>query len=177
MKILKKLLLLTFFSFAFASPNVWAGEDGGEGLDLKNYREPMENIITGGQPSEHDLEVLASRGVDLIISFRAPGEFDDFDEAAAVESLGMKYLNIPIPKMKNDLTEANAKLLHDALEAEDGLAYLHCTIGMRAAAMLALDQYYFHGASEEEAVALGVKAHMDHVGEDIEAAIEKDPKE
>jgi len=177
MKILIKMLIVLATGAGLMWSLAWAGEEAGEGLDLKNYREPMENIITGGQPSEADLKALAERGVTLIINFRAPGEFDEFDEGKVVESLGMRYLNIPIPKMKDDMTPENAELLHDALHSSGGPVVLHCRSGMRAGGMLALDQYYFHGLSEEAAVALGTKAHTDQVAGAIKDSIEKNPKE
>jgi len=177
MKILKKMLFILAMGAGLVWSLSWAGEEAGEGLDMKNDREPMENIITGGQPSEADLKTLAEQGVEMIVNFRAPGEFDEFDEGVVVESLGMAYLNIPIPKMKNDLTPENARLLHDALHSADGPVVLHCRSGMRAGGMLALDQFYFHGASEEEAIALGVKAHTEQVADVIEDSIEKNPKD
>ncbi|MEE8295852.1 MAG: sulfur transferase domain-containing protein, partial [Sphingomonadales bacterium] len=72
-------------------------------VDMVNPRQPLENLVTGGQPSEDDLKKFAEEGFGLVINLRRPGEFDDFDEAEVVENLGMKYINIPVRNMR-DLT-------------------------------------------------------------------------
>lgn len=135
--ILRYFLILVFI--AFSGP-VWA-EDLAE-VDMLNPRQPLENLVTGGQPSEDDLEKFADEGFGLVINLRRPGEFDEFDEGRVVESLGMKYINIPVNGMK-DLSSENAALLHDALESFDGPIVLHCRSGMRASGLLGLRATYF----------------------------------
>ena len=115
---------------------------------MKNARQLTETLATGGQPSEGDLETFAGRGVELVINLRVPGEFNDFNEAVVVESLGMRYLNIPVTGM-GDLTLENARLLHDALEMTDGAVVLHCASGRRVGALLGVEGYLFHDLTRD----------------------------
>ena len=143
---------------------------------MKNARQLTETLATGGQPSEGDLETFAGRGVELVINLRVPGEFNDFNEAVVVESLGMRYLNIPVTGM-GDLTLENARLLHDALEMTDGAVVLHCASGRRVGALLGVEGYLFHDLSKEAAIELGVAANLDHVAGPIKDSIEKHDKD
>ena len=176
MKTLMKLLIIIAVFGSASGSLAEAGEGAEKGLDMANARHPMENLITGGQPSEEDLRGFAERGYELVINLRLAGEFDDFNEAGVVESLGMRYLNIPVAGM-GDLTPENARLLHDALEAAGGAVVLHCASGRRAGALLGVEGFLFHDLSGEEAIALGVRANLDHVAGAIEDSIEKLPRE
>lgn len=162
--------ILAVFAIFFLIPASFA--DDLDDLDMMYARQPLENLINGGQPSLSDLKVFAERGVKMVINLRTPGEFDDFDEKAEVEALGMTYINIPVYGMK-DLTAENAALLHEALESADGEVVLHCTIGMRAGSLLAVEGYLYRDLSMEEAKALGQSAHMGHIDEDIERALRR----
>ena len=176
MKILMKLLIIIAVLGSASGSLAEAGEGAEKGLDMANARHPMENLITGGQPSEEDLRGFAERGYELVINLRLVGEFDDFNEAGVVESLGMRYLNIPVAGM-GDLTPENARLLHEALESTSGPVVLHCASGRRAGALLGVAGFLFHDLSGEEAIALGVRANLDHVAGAIEDSIEKLPRE
>ena len=164
---LRQLLIILF---AGLSLTAFAGEL--DDLDMVNPRQPMENLIVGGQPSEDDLEYLAEEGYTLVINLRTVGEFDEFDEAEVVEGFGMKYVNIPVYG-RSDLSEENARLLHDVLESADGPALLHCTVGMRASGLLGIEGYLFHDLSKDEAMELGIKAHMSHIESYIKDSIEE----
>ena len=151
---------------------VWLAFAGDlDDLDMAYPRQPLENLTVGGQPSEDDLTHFAREGYAVVINLRTAGEFDDFDEAEVVESLGMTYVNIPVDG-RGDLTEENAARLHDALHGAEGPVLLHCTIGMRASGLLGVEGYLFHNLSAEEAKKLGRDAHMSHIESYIENAIE-----
>jgi uncharacterized protein (TIGR01244 family) len=162
---LKYLLMIILTGFIFPAN----AQDLAE-VDMLNPRQPLENLVTGGQPSEDDFKKFADQGFGLVINLRRPCEFDDFDEALVVESLGMKYINIPVNGME-DLSTENAALLHEALESFDGPIVLHCRSGMRASGLLGVEGYLFHDLSKDEAIELGSKAHMSHVEDAIENTI------
>jgi len=63
---------------------------------LPYQKEPFDDLLVAGQPTLGQLEQLADKGFTTIINLRAPGEFDDFDEAVKVEQLGMRYVHIPL---------------------------------------------------------------------------------
>lgn len=176
MKTLIKTLFILAISGSIFWSSAWAGEGVNQDLDMINVRQPMENLVTGGQPSEDDFIAFAEQGVELVINLRVPGEFDDFGEAGLVEGLGMRYVNIPVTSM-SDLSPENARLLHDALDSTDGLVVLHCGSGRRVGALLGVEGYYFHDLSEEEAIDLGIRANLDHVAAAIEASFEENLKD
>jgi protein tyrosine phosphatase (PTP) superfamily phosphohydrolase (DUF442 family) len=134
-------------------------------LDAPNIQNPVPNVYTGGQPSLNDINSLKEKGFTMVVNLRGQGEFDKFDERAAVETAGLTYISIPFKGMRG-LTMANAAKLHNALEGDNGMragkVLLHCTIGMRAGGLLGLDSYFFHGLTKDQAIQLAVDAHMEN---------------
>ena len=134
---------------------------------LPNRAEPIENLVVSGQPSAAQLEALSEEGFVTIINLRRDGEFDDFDEEELVSGLGMKYVHIPVRNVKS-IDVGDAEALHAAVSNAKGPVLLHCTIGWRAAGLLAIERYLKHGASPEEAHRVAVAAHMEHAGRDVD---------
>jgi uncharacterized protein (TIGR01244 family) len=176
MKTLMKLFVILTVFGSVSWSLAWAGEGAEEEFNMVNLRQPMENLTTGGQPSEGDIRTFAERGYELVINLRLVGEFSEFNEAEVVEAYGMRYLNIPVTGME-DLTPENARMLHEALEAAGGPVVLHCASGRRAGALLGIEGFLFHGLSEKQAIELGVRANLGHVAGAIEDSIEKYSRE
>ncbi len=114
-----------------------------------------------GQPSESDLAEFAKRGVKTIVNLRTEPEMAQlgFDEKAAVESAGMKYVNLP---MGRDLpsNEDLAKMF-DALDAAQGApVLLHCASSNRVGAVWALYRIDRAGLTADQAEAEGRAAGM-----------------
>lgn len=130
-----------------------AGGGLADTLSAPNEKRPMPQLITAGQPTEGDLAVLKSEGVDTVINLRGPNEELPFAEQAVVEALGLEYVHIPIAGASG-LTRENAQQLHELL-AGDETVFLHCASGNRAGALMALREHYFNGATVEEALAIG----------------------
>jgi uncharacterized protein (TIGR01244 family) len=95
-----------------------------------------DDVFIGGQPTEKALRDLKAQGVVTVVNLRSPEEMKtrvNFDEAALVQSLGMKYVYLPMrgtpelpyaPKAVKDLAAA--------MQGTDGKLLLHCTIAWRA---------------------------------------------
>ena len=132
--------------------NVW--------IDVPNLRFPFDGICTGGRPRPQHLHQARSGGVRLIVSLCALSEYCDYDEAELAESLGMRYLNIPIAGPP-DLTAANARKLADALhEAKGSPAFVHCAGGNRVGALFALKAHFVDGLAQEACLAAGRSAGL-----------------
>src|SRR5512140_842291 len=95
-----------------------------------------DDVFIGGQPTEKALRELRAQGVTTVVNLRTPEEMTrsvNFDEAALVASLGMKYVYLPMrgnaefPYAPKAVTELAA-----AMRAADGKLLLHCTIAWRA---------------------------------------------
>ncbi|MFZ5841953.1 MAG: beta-lactamase hydrolase domain-containing protein [Pseudomonadota bacterium] len=127
-------------------------------LDMKAASELSPELITGGQPSRADLEMLKAAGVTTVINLRAASEDAGYDEAAAAKALGLNYVSIPIAGA-GDITAGNAAKLDAALRAADGKTLLHCASSNRVGALLAL-RAAAAGQSEEEAISFGKSAGM-----------------
>lgn len=143
------------------APAMWGSPD------LPNRAEPIENLIVSGQPSAAQIKALSQEGFVTVINLRRDGEFDEFDEEELVTGLGMKYVHIPVKNIKS-IDEEDAEALHTAVSDAQGPVLLHCTIGWRAAGLLAIERYLKHGASPDEAHRVAVAAHMEHAGRDVD---------
>ena len=120
-------------------------------------RQPRPGLYTAGQPQASDWPALRARGVATVINLRTPKEMEGRDEAAEVRAAGMRYLSIPVAGA-DGITEANARLLRDALGAADGPVLVHCASGNRAGALLALEQHEFDGVAAARALEIGKSA-------------------
>lgn len=125
-----------------------------ENAQIFNLSNPQANVFASGQPSQEQLQLLASSGVKHIINLRPTSE-QDWDEAAYVKSLGMEYHNIPVAGA-DGVTSENAQQLNDLLGSLDGQPLLvHCVSSNRVGALRALSAAQTNGAALESAIATG----------------------
>lgn len=173
---MKKLNFLVLFVFAnlIMATNISYAHNHGTGSEIsaRNLKQLSDNVLTGGQPSEADLETLAKKGVKTIINFRGDGEFDKFDEAQAVASNGMTYLHIPIDS-RAALNKENVAKFRKALDASSGDAFLHCGSGNRVGALFALDAYWNQNKSAAEALEIGKKAGLTSLEDHVESLLQE----
>ena len=110
-----------------------------------------ERFYRGAQPKESDYKDLAALGVKTIIDLTAdPKPY----EQSMVESLGMKYVNIPMVAKKYPTAEATRMFLKFAADPATGKFYVHCAGGRhRTGAMGAVYRYQFYNWNFEQAYA------------------------
>ena len=94
-----------------------------------------------------------------MIDLRQPGEDRGFDETRAAESLGLRYVRIPVAGA-DGLDAANVRAVHQALQQSQGPVLLHCASGNRAGAVLGLVNARYEHASPEQALQLGQRAGL-----------------
>jgi tyrosine-protein phosphatase SIW14 len=95
-------------------------------VKIKNFGQMDERFYRGAQPKEKDYESLKALGITTVVDLQA--EPKDY-EKRLVESLGMRYVNIPMVGKKyptNEAVEAFLKLVDDP---ETGKFYVHCAGG------------------------------------------------
>ena len=137
--------------------------------------EPQPGLYTGGQPAEADWPAIRARGVATVIDLRAPGELQGRDEAGEVQAAGMRYVPIPVAGA-DGITEANARLLHAALDAAGGGTVLvHCASGNRVGGLLAVMKARLDGVPQAEALEFGRKAGMASIEARARQVIEAGP--
>lgn len=154
-----------------ASPSSGAEEAVTEPAPFGTEIEP--GLRVGGQPTDAQLRSAQDEGTRLIISLRTPAEQGAEGEKEKVEGLGMRFVSIPIAGPE-DLTEANARLLHQALGQEaQRPAILHCASGNRVGALLAIRARLFLGQSPEAALELGRRAGLSSLAGAVEPLLPK----
>ncbi len=162
---MSKILTLLFTLIASAAV-IWylllMGQSSTAAYDMKNPQTPTDSLLTGGQPSKGDLAKVQSKGYRTVINLRLPNEFDDFDEAAEVDALGMTYIEMPI-NMRGDLNAQSAIQFDKLLTELRGPIYAHCGTGDRVGALYALRAHHVQGKSAEEAIAIGKTAGLNRL--------------
>lgn len=136
------------------------------------FAQPRPQLYTAGQPSAAELKQAAAAGVTTLIDLRQPDEERGFDETAAAERLGLRYVRIPVAGAAG-LTDANVQALRTALAQSQGPVLLHCASGNRVGALLALMKAR-QGASVEDALQFGRDAGMTSLDARTRVLLEQD---
>lgn len=125
-------------------------------LEITNLQHPLENIYASGQPAEESFSALAQAGIQVIVNLRPQVE-QDWNEQAVVESLGMRYINLPIAG-SGGVTHDNAKKLAVILaELEGKQVLVHCSSGNRVGALTALNSFEKNDGDLNAAIDEGKK--------------------
>jgi len=131
-----------------------------QALGVPNPGMPQSNLVTMGQPTQEQLARLVDLGYASFISLRPSTEEGTGWEEAMVSDEGISFVRLPVAGAEG-LTRENVAALDRLLgEAADQPTVLYCASGGRVGAMLALRAYWMHGASAEEALALGREAGL-----------------
>ena len=111
-------------------------------IRIKNFGQMDERFYRGAQPKEQDYKDLAALGIKTVIDLQAePKPY----EQSLVESLGMKYVNIPMIEKKYPTEEATRMFLNLANDPATGKFFVHCAGGRhRTGAMGAVYRYQFY---------------------------------
>jgi protein tyrosine/serine phosphatase len=111
-------------------------------VKIKNFGQMDERFYRGAQPKQHDYKDLAALGIHTVIDLTEdPKPY----ERATVESLGMKYINIPMVERKYPTEEATRTFLKVANDPNTGKFFVHCAGGRhRTGAMGAVYRYQFY---------------------------------
>lgn len=123
---------------------------------IANACQVLPNIVTGGQPTLAHLEALKTAGGGVVLDIRDPMESRPLDEPAAVESLGMEYVNVPIsPGTTSD--EKMERILSVLRENRNRTVFFHCGSGNRVGGPMIAHLMLDHGMPEEEAVETAMR--------------------
>ncbi|MGB7921633.1 MAG: tyrosine-protein phosphatase, partial [Pyrinomonadaceae bacterium] len=133
------ILLLSIVSFAQTAPKVEFKQ-----IKIKNFGQMDERFFRGAQPKKiEDYQALAALGIKTVIDLRDDPE--DY-EKPAVESLGMRYVNIPMIGKKYPKAESVEQFLKLVDNPETGKFFVHCAGGRhRTGAMGAVYRFKHYG--------------------------------
>ena len=120
-------------------------------IKIKNFGQMDERFYRGAQPKEKDYKDLAALGIKTIIDLTdEPKPY----EQSLVESLGMKYINIPMIAKKYPTEEATKMFLKFAGDPATGKFFVHCAGGRhRTGAMGAVYRFQFYQWNFEQVYA------------------------
>src|SRR5262249_5980552 len=101
-----KYLLCSAIAICSAAAGIAASIDG-----VPNCQKVNDGLYRGGQPTSDGFQGLASLGVKTIIDLRLPDEHSRAEEKKLVESLGMRYVNVPLKGLSAPSSPDVAKIL------------------------------------------------------------------
>ncbi|HYE14185.1 MAG TPA: tyrosine-protein phosphatase, partial [Pyrinomonadaceae bacterium] len=117
-------------------------------VKIKNFGQMDARFFRGAQPKEKDYKALADLGIKTVIDLQAePKEY----ERRIVESLGMRYVNIPMIEKTYPKAEHVAEFLKIVDDPETGKFFVHCAGGRhRTGSMGAVYRYEKYGWDFEQ---------------------------
>ena len=153
-----------------------------EKLEVEGFQAVLAstgNVYVGGQPSREALDWLKSEGVTAVVNLRTQPEMDDrervpYDEAAALDSLGIEYVHLPMGGNGAPYTPAALERFAETVDGAGGKVLLHCTVGWRASHMWVAYLARYRGMELNEAIEhgrainLGTQPYEELLGNDME---------
>jgi protein tyrosine phosphatase (PTP) superfamily phosphohydrolase (DUF442 family) len=111
-------------------------------VKIKNFGQMDARFHRGAQPRQNDYKDLAALGISTIIDLR---EDPEPYSRPLVESLGMKYINIPMVAKKYPTAEVTEMFLKTVNDPATGKFFVHCAGGRhRTGAMGAVYRFQFY---------------------------------
>ncbi len=117
-----------------------------------NARQPLPNIVTGGQPTEANFRALKEAGVTVVVDLREPSEPRPLDEPKVVAALGMEYVNIPIGPMTRLDPPLMERFLGVLRSHKDDKILVHCASANRVGGAMVAYLMLDHGMEQDDAV-------------------------
>ncbi len=122
--------------------------------NIHHYQWLTENLSSSGMPTPEQVKEIAEAGVQVIINL-APHEVPHAipKEGALANSLGMEYLNIPVPWRAPE-SEALLRFM-DAMDARTAKKiHVHCEANYRASAFIMLYRVLRLDWNQEDAIPI-----------------------
>ena len=140
------ILVLTASALAQQQAQLDAGTNN---VRIKNFGQMDDRFFRGAQPGKDDFKDLAALGIKTVIDLR---EDPEPYEQPAVESLGMRYVNIPMIGKKYPTPEATEAFLKTVNDPATGKFFVHCAGGRhRTGAMGAVYRFQFYDWNFDQA--------------------------
>ncbi len=130
------------------------------GKEFQDVLARIGNVYVSGQPSKAGLADLRDKGVLTVVNLRTPEELSgkggpDFDEAVAVDALGMAYVSLPAGGKEHPYSPATLTQFAAVADAAEGGVLLHCKSATRATHLWVAYLVKYKGLSMEAALAQG----------------------
>jgi protein tyrosine/serine phosphatase len=147
-----RTLFSTFITILLLSVAAFAQQQQDfSNIKIKNFGQMDDRFYRGAQPKKDDYQSLKALGINTVIDLQEkPKDY----EKAAVEALGMRYVNIPMVDKeypKQEWVDAFLKVVDDPAT---GKFYVHCAGGRhRTGAMGAVYRYTKYGWNYDQVYA------------------------
>jgi protein tyrosine phosphatase (PTP) superfamily phosphohydrolase (DUF442 family) len=101
-----------------------------------NFYQSTERIATSGQPDREQIHSIAEQGYEVVINLATHDSTSAIpDEGSLVASLGMHYINIPVPF--DEPTVSHLKEFIGILKVFEGKkVWIHCEVNARVSAFM-----------------------------------------
>jgi protein tyrosine/serine phosphatase len=136
-------------------------------IPIERLHRVDERLFRGSQPDAEGFRHLRDLGVRTVINFRLPSDAVETGEQQIVETLGMRYVNLPIQDGNfftwfRQIPAETVKQFFSVLEAEQGPFFVHCRRGTdRTGAMVAFYRMARNGwdapRAKNEADSVGMR--------------------
>ncbi len=150
---------------------------------LPNFGAVTADLLRGGQPTAEGFRILAAAGVRVVINLRLE-TFPDAAERTLVESLGMRYVSIPMHGLLAPTHAALATFLAELCAHRGERVFVHCRRGAeRTGVAVAAVRIAFHGWQPADAIAEMLRfgyrrllfPHYTRVVRSLPAALAREP--
>jgi len=101
-----------------------------------NYCQLTGSIATSGQPTEAQIHAIADQGYDVVVNLAMHNSDNALPhEGSLVASLGMNYVNLPVPF--DEPTEEHFRWFTGVMDTfADRKVWVHCAINARVSAFM-----------------------------------------
>ena len=123
--------ILTLLVAVFASATLASAQAGPTApkqfpnIKIANFGQMDEGYYRGSQPTQDDYKALKELGINTVIDLRKDNE--DYSKST-VESLGMKYVHIPMTGWTTR-DDSVVEFLKNINDTANGNVYVHCAAG------------------------------------------------
>lgn len=127
--------LLALICIALLAPAAHAeqADKMGPTYGIANATFPVPGVMTSGQPTGEQLQLLAEEGYHTIIDLRQAQEPHGFDEPTAAKDNGMAYVNVPVTPATLD--QATIDHFLAAMRGATKPVIVHCSTANRVGAL------------------------------------------
>lgn len=122
--------------------------------DIYNYQFLNEKLSSSGMPTAEQMKEVAEADTQVVINLALTTSAGALpNEASVVESLGMKYIHIPVEW--NGPTKQNLEDFFAAMdEHKDDKVLVHCQANYRASSFIMMYRVLRLGWKKEDAIAI-----------------------
>lgn len=140
------------------TPTSVRAEEAATAAPIERFQRVDDRLYRGAQPGEQGFRFLQSLGIRTIINLREEQDADRTREQQLVESLGMRYVNLPVKDgsfftRSRRIPEATIQAFFDLVDTTDaGPVFVHCRRGAdRTGAIVGFYRIARNGWSAERA--------------------------